>query len=137
MRGLNAPPRSSVAPADCAIRAAARVCSGVSTAHGPAISVSESGPIGTPRTCTTDRSGWCSRLTSLKPVEMRVTLPTPRMADRLSVANASTSPTRPMMTRLTPRLTNACPPAASTRSTTASTSDGCASGAITMTTVSS
>ena len=50
VRGLNAPPRSSDAPAARAICAAARVCSGVSTAHGPAITVSVSGPIGTPAT---------------------------------------------------------------------------------------
>ena len=57
MRGLKAPPRSSDAPAALAIRAAVSVCSGVSTAHGPAITVSVSGPIGTPPTLITDRSG--------------------------------------------------------------------------------
>ena len=35
VRGLNAPPRSNDAPAAFAIFAAAIVCSGVSTAHGP------------------------------------------------------------------------------------------------------
>ena len=57
VRGLNAPPRSSDAPAARAIRAAIRVCSGVSTAHGPAITVRVSGPIGTPPTWTTERFG--------------------------------------------------------------------------------
>ena len=65
VRGLNAPPRSSDAPAALAIRAAVRVCSGLSTAHGPAITVIVSGPMGTPPTSTTVRCGWCSRLTSL------------------------------------------------------------------------
>ena len=32
---------------------------------GPAMNVNESGPIGTPRTHTVLRSGWCWRLTSL------------------------------------------------------------------------
>ena len=97
---MNAPPRSMVAPAACAIRAAASVCSGVSTAHGPAISVTVPGPIGTPRACTTERSGWCSRLTSLYSVDTRVTCATPGIPARSSDANASTSPTRPMITRL-------------------------------------
>ncbi len=58
-----------VAPADLAIRAASRVCSADSTAHGPAMKVNESGPIGTwlptGPTQTVDRSGWGWRLTSL------------------------------------------------------------------------
>ena len=68
MRGLKAPPRSSVAPAACAIWAASRVWPAVSTAHGPAMKVKVSGPIGTWRpvpTHTVERSGWCWRLTSL------------------------------------------------------------------------
>jgi hypothetical protein len=47
VRGLNAPPRSRVAPAAWAIRAASTVCRLFSTAQGPAISVKVSGPIGT------------------------------------------------------------------------------------------
>ena len=39
VRGLNAPPRRIVAPADFAICAASRVCSADSTAHGPAMKV--------------------------------------------------------------------------------------------------
>ena len=69
VRGLNAPPRRIVAPADCAISAASWVCCTLSTAQGPAISVTASGPIGTCRpgvpTHTVERSGWCCRLTSL------------------------------------------------------------------------
>ena len=41
------------------------VCSGVSTAQGPAISVNVSGPMGTPATLTVEVFGWFSRLTSL------------------------------------------------------------------------
>src|SRR5262245_22455789 len=51
------------------------------------------------------------------------------------MANWSKSPTRPMITRLTPRLTNALPPAQATRVTIASMSDGVASEAITTTMV--
>ena len=53
VRGLYAPPRSSVAPAAWAICAASSVCSGVSTAQGPAIRVNVSGPIGTRRSAPT------------------------------------------------------------------------------------
>ena len=65
VRGLKAPPRSNAAPAAFAMWAAAIVCSAVSTAHGPAIRVNVSAPIGTPPTLTVEVSGWFSRLTSL------------------------------------------------------------------------
>jgi hypothetical protein len=131
---LNAPPRSSDAPAARAIRAAARVCSGVSTAHGPAITVSVSGPIGTPATRMTERSRRCSLLTSLYGTEMRTTSATPARPARFSVAaNRSMSPLSPMIVRDSPRLTNASPPASRTTLTTWSTSDAEASAAITTT----
>ena len=56
VRGLYAPPRSSVAPARLAMQADSSVCSAVSTAHGPAMKVNVSGPIGTPPTRTVVRS---------------------------------------------------------------------------------
>ena len=69
VRGLKAPPRSRVAPAARAMCAASSVCAAVSTAHGPAMNVNVSGPIGTwwpgGPTQTVERSGWCCRLTSL------------------------------------------------------------------------
>ena len=83
---MYAPPRSSDAPAALAIFAASSVCSGVSTAHGPAMTVSVSGPIGTPPTRITERSRRCSRLTSLYGTEMRTTSATPGSAARFSVA---------------------------------------------------
>ena len=43
------------------------------------------------------------------------------------------SPTSPTIVRVSPRLTNASPPASVTRATTASTSSSVASGAITTT----
>ena len=78
-------------------------------------------------------SGWWSRLTSLNGEETRTTSLTPGMARRFSVWNCSRSPTRPMMVRVTPRLTNASPPAFSTRVTTASTFSAAAPGAMTTT----
>src|SRR5579872_3215732 len=55
------------------------------------------------------------------------------MPRRFSVLRCSTSPTSPTIVRLTPRLTNASPPAFVTRSTTPSTSLSPASAAITTT----
>src|SRR5918999_573935 len=135
VRGLNAPPRSNVAPAAWAICAACRVCSAVSTAHGPAMSVIVPGPIGTPPTRTTERVGWFSRLTSLYGTETRSTSLTPSSPRRLSVPSCSMSPTRPAIVRVTPRLTNASPPAVSTSATTVLISAWVASGAITITMV--
>ena len=86
MRGLYAPPRSSDAPGRPGHRAAASVCSAVSTAHGPAMTVSVSGPIGTPATLITERSRWCSRLTSLYGEVIRTTSLTPGMPRRFSVS---------------------------------------------------
>src|SRR3954453_12179215 len=133
VRGLYAPPRSIAAPAAFAISAASRVCSALSTAHGPAIKVKVSGPMGTPPTVIVDLSGWFSRLTSLYGVDTRTTLVTPGIARRLRVWNCSMSPTRPTIVRVTPRLTKAEPPASSTRDTIAATSSEEASGLITTT----
>jgi hypothetical protein len=133
LRGLYAPPRSSDAPAALAISAEASVCSAVSTAHGPAITVSVSGPIGTPATLITERSRRCSRLTSLYGAVIRTTSLTPGMPRRFSVSSWSMSPTRPTIVRETPRLTNASPPAPRTSSTTPLTSAAPASAAMTTT----
>ncbi len=117
--------------------AACAVWSALSTAHGPAMKVNVPGPIGTRcpsrPTQTTERSGWCSRLTSLYGTEIRCTSATPGIARSSSPLNASTSPTSPMIVRTTPRLTKAWPPAASTRSTTCRTSWSVALALITTT----
>ena len=47
-RGLNAPPRSTVAPAAATARAVSSVCSRVSTVHGPATSPKKPSPIRLP-----------------------------------------------------------------------------------------
>ena len=123
-----------MAPAALAISAASRVCCGVSTAHGPAISVKVSGPIGTPRTSTVDICGWWMRLTSLYGADTRITSATPGIARRFSSEKLSMSPTRPMIVRVTPRLTNASPPTDWTRATTPSISSAEAPGCMTTTT---
>ena len=97
------------------------------------MTVSVSGPIGTPPTRITERSRWCSRLTSLYGEEIRTTSLTPGMPRRFSVSRWSTSPTRPTIVRDMPRLTKASPPADRTRSTTPSTSVSPASAVITTT----
>src|SRR4051794_5963348 len=66
-----------------------------------------------------------------------MTSATPGIARRLSPPKVSTSPTSPMIVRVTPLLTNASPPAPSTRAITAATSSGSASGFITTTMASS
>ena len=55
------------------------------------------------------------------------------MPRRLRPWKDSMSPTRPMIVRVTPRLTNACPPVSSTRSVTWAICSSVAPGAITTT----
>ena len=57
------------------------------------------------------------------------------MPRRLRPWKDSMSPTRPMIVRVTPRLTNACPPVSSTRSVTWAICSSVAPGAITTTMV--
>ena len=57
------------------------VCSGVSTAHGPAIRVKVSGPIGTPPTRTVLRLVWLSADTSLYGAVIRLVSATPVRPD--------------------------------------------------------
>src|SRR4051794_33208403 len=64
---------------------------------------------------------------------MRCTSATPLSVRRLRWWKESMSPTRPMMVRTTPLETNASPPTASTRATTAAMSSSVASGAMTTT----
>src|SRR5437762_2095980 len=133
VRGLYAPPRSRVAPARRASCAAASVCSADSTAQGPAISVNVSGPIGTPPTVTVEVLGWCSRLTSLYGEVIRTTSATPGTPSTSTDSSTASPPTTPTIVRVTPRLTNALPPAVSTRRTTSARSASPACGAITIT----
>ncbi len=124
------PPRPSAPPP-----ASAR---GDSTAHGPAMRVNVSGPIGTAwpavPTYTVVMSGWCSRDTSLygaRDAHDARRRPASR-AGRASRRGRRHRPGR-RSCGVTPRLTNASPPAPCTRATTASICSSVASGAITTT----
>ncbi len=66
LRGLNAPPRSTAAPASRTARAAVTICSSDSTEQGPAMSTTSSPPTSTPgASLTTVFSGRHSRDTCL------------------------------------------------------------------------
>ena len=77
VRGLNAPPRSIVAPAASTARAVSSVCSRYSTVHGPAIRPKYSSPIFRPSTSITVGSGETSRETSLYGFRIGSTCSTP------------------------------------------------------------
>src|SRR3954451_17299914 len=126
-----------VAPVRFAIRADSSVCSGVSTAHGPAMKVKVSGPIGTPPTRIVVRLSWFCAETSLYGAVMRIVSATPGSPSTWRVSRTSSVPTTPMIVRITPRLTKACPWCASMWVTMPSMSASVAPGAITMTMASS
>ena len=102
VRGLNAPPRSRVAPACLASQADSSVCSGVSTAHGPAMKVNVSGPIGTPPTRIVVRRAWFCADTSLYGAVIRIVSTTPGSPSASRVSSTSSVPTTPMIVRITP-----------------------------------
>ena len=77
VRGLNAPPRSIVAPAAATTRAVSSVCSRYSTEQGPAISPKAVSPIWRPSTSITVGSGTSSRATSLYGFRIGTTWSTP------------------------------------------------------------
>ena len=107
VRGLNAPPRSTVAPAARTASAVSSSWSRLSTEQGPAMMVRPPSPIDRPRTRTTVSSGWNSREASLKGLLMGVTVSTPGSDDRWFITwslRPPTSPTTPMTTRSMPRL---------------------------------
>ena len=85
VRGLNAPPRSIVAPAAATTRAVSSVCSRVSTVHGPAMSPNQPSPILRPRASITVGSGEISRETSLYGLRIGSTCSTPGYASSGSV----------------------------------------------------
>ena len=80
VRGLNAPPRSIVAPAAATTRAVSSVCSRYSTEQGPAISPKAESPICRPLTSITVGSGTSSRATSLYGFRIGTTWSTPGIA---------------------------------------------------------
>src|SRR3954447_23374059 len=95
VRGLNAPPRSIVAPAALTASAVSSVCPRDSTVHGPAISANASPPTRRPRTWMTVGSGVVARETSLYGLETGSTRSTPPSASSESAPSRELSPTAP------------------------------------------
>ena len=97
------------------------------------MNVNVSGPIGTPPTRIVVRRAWFCADTSLYGAVIRIVSTTPGSPSASRVSSTSSVPTTPMIVRITPRLTNACPPCVSMCATTVVTSASVASGAMTMT----
>ena len=95
VRGLNAPPRRSAAPAaftDCATE---RICSRDSTEHGPAQMTNFGPPIATAPTRTTVSSGWNLRFARLYG-SWTLTTRSTSSSDEISCSGTrDVSPTRP------------------------------------------
>ena len=132
VRGLNAPPRSIVAPASATARAVASVCSRLSTLHGPAISPKYVSPTRRPSTSITVGSAASSRATSRYGLTIGTTCSTPGYPSTGSVASSSRSPIAPITVAARPRDTRASTPASSRRATTWSVWSGVASGPMTI-----
>ena len=77
LRGLNAPPRSTLAPARFTAAAVACTCSSLSAEHGPAITTTSSPPMRTSPSVITVPLGRKARLASLYGSEMWTTSCTP------------------------------------------------------------
>ena len=105
MRGLNAPPRRSVAPAAFTAFAMAITCSSLSTLHGPAITWKFPAPTFGPPQSTTESSGWNLRFASLYGSWMRWTVSTTLSAWTRPMSRRATSPTHPMIVSDSPALT--------------------------------
>ena len=103
MRGLNAPPRISRAPAASTPSAAAAICGGVSTEHGPAMTCTALPPIGMPATSTIVFALCHSRATILYCLTMCIEFSTPGMGSNISGSSLRSSPTAPISVRSVPR----------------------------------
>ena len=95
VRGLNAPPRSSCAPAALTAFATYTICSSDSTEHGPAIIAKCPPPNFASPTETTVSSGWNLRLQHLKGSETRLTESTISRLSSKDISIRLVSPTRP------------------------------------------
>ena len=91
LRGLNAPPRSTLAPARLTAAAVVSTCSSDSAEHGPAMTITSSPPIRTSPIVMTVFSGLNVRLASLYGSLMRSTSCTPSWT---SISCGSPVPTR-------------------------------------------
>src|SRR5512143_2149585 len=131
-RGLNAPPRSTVAPASRTRRAVSTICRSVSTEHGPAITTTSSPPTVTPPGRRTSVPSGCQSRETCR--YGSVTGMRSRTPGRSTNRAPSTLPGLPRTaTAVRPRPTSgrASYPISSTRRTTASTCSGVAPRSIT------
>src|SRR6185436_5531845 len=139
VRGLNAPPRSIDAPAARTVRATLRVCSRVSTVHGPAIRQNVSlPPTVRPSTENAVGSWWASSEdASLYGREIGTTRSTPAIPSSPSSRTPSGSPIAPIAVVSSPGRTSTCTPVVASLALTASISRSPASGVMTIITASS
>jgi hypothetical protein len=110
VRGLNAPPRSMVAPAFFTACAVLTICSRVSTEHGPAMTWIVFPPTVRLPTCSWLSSGFTSRLTSLNGCEMATASTTPGSTRNGSGSTAPLLPVMPMAVRVPPGIACGCQP---------------------------
>jgi hypothetical protein len=103
LRGLKAPPRSAAAPADCTARAAARICSSLSTEQGPATSGISVPPNRTPGAISTivgstfhSRAAWRYGFCTIR------TLATPGSPSMCDQSICESSPSNPIAVRVAP-----------------------------------
>src|SRR6478752_3094331 len=101
LRGLNAPPRSTFAPARRTAVAAAITCCSLSSEQGPAMTTTSSPPMRTSPTTTTVGSDLNVRLASLYGEEIRTTSWTPSIIS-MSAASGRPCPTAPRTVLVTP-----------------------------------
>ena len=105
VRGLNAPPRSTCAPAFFTTSALFRICSRVSTEHGPAMTTNCKPPIEYLPTLTTVFSFRISLLASLNGLRIGITLSTPGATSRdCNWVLLRSSPTHPITVRSVPTI---------------------------------
>ena len=105
VRGLNAPPRSTAAPAAFTRVATSSTCSRDSTEHGPAMTTIFRPPMPTLPTCTTLLALRTSRLASLNGCRIGVTDSTVSSdSSERSRSLPRSSPMAPMTVRSSPRI---------------------------------
>src|SRR5438094_793364 len=121
VRGLYAPPRSTVAPASATARAIVNTCSSPSTEHGPAMIASCDPPIATRPTVITVSWGWNARLASLNGRASRLTDSTAGQASTSFQSTAPGSPTAATRTRPSCSVRCTASPAMRSRETTLAT----------------
>src|SRR3954469_9491610 len=102
LRGLNAPPRSTFAPARFTAAALDSTCSSLSAEQGPAITITSSPPIRRSSMTMTLFSVLKDRLASLYGSVIRCTSCTPSSTSRSAVSNCRDPPTAPSTVRSAP-----------------------------------